>query len=206
MAKFTDNQRESAKVAAMTAYQNTLIESYLFGATDEERENMKKAFNDDTKAGAFLLIRGTDSKVNENGELTTTDKDGNVEVWKGAYVFTSLTWKVDKETGKVTETRNYFRAPIEVNTWVRCERVVNSWIDYAERKYQDVLDTITKRREKVEKDCKTLMAAAVALLEFTDTIPEKFVEKYRETYREGVRYGYAFDDEIVSAFTESDGK
>ena len=77
--KFTDNQREVAKKSAFRNYQRDLLDAYLFGATDEEKTDIIGKFNADTKDGAYLIINGTDSKVNENGQLITTDKDGNIE-------------------------------------------------------------------------------------------------------------------------------
>ena len=113
--------------------------------------------------------------------------------------------KTDKD-GKVTETRDFYRAPIAVDTWVRCERIVNAWIDYASRQYDGIVDTINKRREKVSKDCAALVAAANALLEFADNIPQKFIDKYSATFADGVKYGYNFPTNISAAFAKDDKK
>ena len=190
----SEEQRKSAQRAAFMEYAKALLKSeFLFGATDDEVNSMLQKFSTDTDNGKYLLIRGIDSRINDNGELTTVE-DGEAVVWKNAYVYGTVVMK-NGET-----TKDYFRAPFEVTTWSQAGRLANSWADYSQFAYSEAISEIMNRAKEVKNAAEKLEQKADIILEYCGTLPEAFITENAITYEKAVKFGYKFKSTIKSVF------
>ena len=199
MCKVTisESNRTSAAAEMWRTYQTALLSAVLENATDAELESETAAFLADTKQGTLLLVAGTDSRVNEKGELITRDKDGNDVVVSGAFIFETLNWTTENGVDKTTA---YYAAPADVNTAVRAERVLQYWLNYRVRKNADVYDGINNKRDRAYKNADKMQSAALALFEYCDMVPPRFIEEHADVYSNAVRFGYKFDADVADAF------
>jgi hypothetical protein len=190
----SEEQRKSAQRAAFMEYAKALLKSeFLFGATEEEVDTMLQKFTTDTDNGKYLLIRGIDSRINDNGELTTME-DGEPVVWKNAYVYGTVVMK-NGET-----TKDYFRAPFDVTTWSQAGRMANSWADYSQFAYSEAINEIMSRAKEVKNNAEKLEQKADIILQYCGTLPETFIRDNASTYEKAVKFGYKFKSSVKAVF------